>query len=72
MNFEDAKRQITSMQQSLNKAKATALVAPFDPAFIELERTVARKIERLDEAKRNADFESVFFADIEEENSRPR
>lgn len=72
MNLEDAKRQITSMQHSLNKAKATTLVAPFDPAFIELERIVAKKIERLDEAERNADFESVFFADIEEENSGPR
>lgn len=72
MNFEDAKRQIASMEHSLNKARATALLAPNDPDLIELERILATKIEDLDNARRNADFENLFFADIEEEDSEVR
>jgi hypothetical protein len=72
MDLDNARRQIASMEHSLNKAKATAQVAPNDPALSELERIVARKIEELDTAMRNADLEGIFFADIDENNSEPR
>ncbi len=67
MNFEDARRQIASMEHSLNKAKVTALVAANDPDLLELERILEGKIESLNNARSNADFENLFFADIEEE-----
>ena len=72
MNFEVAAQQITSMKRSLNRAKASALVEPQDPALLELERILAGKSEALDNAKRNSDFERVFFADIEDETPEVR
>lgn len=72
MDFEDAERQIASMERALDKAKASALATEDDPALTELELIVARKIEKLHTAKRNAEFESIFFAEIDEENSELR
>jgi hypothetical protein len=60
MVFEDAERQIASIDRSLSKAKASAVVVPNNPALPELERTLA------------PDGESIFFADIDEENSEAR
>jgi hypothetical protein len=71
MDFEKAERQIASMERSLDKAKASALVAEDDPALTELGLIVARKIEKLNTTKKNADFENIFFANIDEDNSEP-
>ena len=71
MDFENAERQIASMERSLDKAKASALVAEDDPALTELGLIVARKIEKLNTTKKNSDFENMFFANIDEDNSEP-
>ena len=69
MDFENAERQIASMERSLDKAKASALVAEDDPALTELGLIVARKIEKLNTTKKNSDFENMFFADVDEDHS---
>jgi hypothetical protein len=69
MDFEKAERQIASMERSLDKAKASALVAEDDPALTEPGLIVERKIEKLSTTKKNADFESIFFADADEDHS---
>lgn len=63
MDIEVAQRQIASMERSLTRAKAQ--IDPNDPALLELERILRGKIEALENAKRNAEFESIFFADVE-------
>ena len=69
MDFEKAERQIASMERSLDKAKASALVAEDDPALTELGLIVAKKIDKLNTTKKNADSENIFFANIDEDNS---
>jgi hypothetical protein len=69
MDFEKAERQIASMERSLDKAKASAVVAEDDPGLTELGLIVARKIEKLNTTNKNADFENMFFANVDEDNS---
>jgi hypothetical protein len=70
MKSEDIQRQIESMQNSLRKAKDTAMMPSNDPALIELERIVLGKLEEL-EAEREEEItalsERMFFADYEHE-----
>lgn len=69
MKSEDIQRQVQSLQDTLRKAKDSAMLAPNDPAVAELERIVMRKIEQTEALKAEeskAVLEHIFFAEDDE------
>jgi len=69
MSLKDTERKIAGMEQSLNHEKATVLMFSDDSAFTEL-GMLTRKIGTT-VARRDAGFDSLFFADIDEGDSEP-
>src|SRR6516225_1877142 len=50
MDFDDEQRQINHIQRMLKEAKESEPLGPSDPAVIELERVLIRKVEFLEAA----------------------
>lgn len=73
MDFEYAQKEIDSIQTILEVAKTSAALGPNDPAVIELERILIRKVGELEAAKTEARdailFEKVLFAPNDSEDT---
>lgn len=69
MDIGYAQRQIDSLQETLKKAKESAVLAPNDPGILELERIMLRTAGELEAAKAEARNEDscahLFFPDDE-------
>lgn len=72
MNLYQVQRQIDSLASSLKKAKESKMLSPDDPALVQMEQIMLEKIDQLQAAKteeqNSAPFESLLFADCEDES----
>lgn len=66
MDFENAQKAIASILSMLKEAKESAALGPNDPAVVELERIMIRKVGEIEaaetEARDELSFENLFFA----------
>ena len=74
MNLKHAQRQIDSIRNALQKAKNSGMLPPNDPALVELERIMLKKVGELEAAKIEAEgtpgFENLLFGDVGEDREQ--